>query len=180
MAHLSTRLLLSCAAIGVATGLLFIVTGGLHVVVLTTVPWLYGALIGLYFLPGAIAQGTFRRSLVALVTILVSGLLTAVSPVQSLGWAVFAPILLIGVLQELPWAVTRYRRCTRRAAMTGAVVSGTLLGVLFAVVVHGRALTPSIWLDIAQGALTLASVLAFTALGWTVAAALHRAGVGRR
>jgi energy-coupling factor transport system permease protein len=38
MAHLSTRLLLSCAAIGVATGLLFIVTVGLHVVVLTTVP----------------------------------------------------------------------------------------------------------------------------------------------
>ncbi|MCD7100515.1 ECF transporter S component [Pseudoclavibacter sp. 13-3] len=177
MPRLTTRILLSCAAIGVVTGLLFMLTGGLHIVLITIAPWAYGALIGLYFLPGAIAQGTYRLPLVGLITIVLAGLLTAISPIQSLGWAVFAYLVLIGVLQELPWAVTGYRRRTRTAAIIGAIVSGALFGLLFALVFHGK--TSSVWLDVTQAALTVVSVLFFTLLGWVVAGALHRAGVGR-
>ncbi|KAB1661714.1 ECF transporter S component [Pseudoclavibacter sp. CFCC 13796] len=177
MPRLNTRILLSCAAIGVVTGLLFMVTGGLHIIVITIAPWAYGALIGMYFLPGAIAQGTYRLPLVGLITIVLAGLLTAISPIQSLGWAVFAYLVMIGVLQELPWAVTGYRRRTRTGAVIGSLVSGALLGLLFALVFQGK--TGSVWLDVAQAALTVVSVLLFTLLGWVIAKALHRAGVGR-
>lgn len=176
MPRLSTRVLLSCAAISIVTGVLFVLTGALHAVVIATVPWLYGALIGLYFLPGAIAQGLFRLPGVAVVTILFAAVLTALSPVMSLGWAVFGPMALIGVLQELPYAVFAYRRRTRRVALIGATASGLLLGGVFAYIFefsHGQ-----IVLAVLQLVATTVSVLLFSWLGWFISDRLRAAGVG--
>lgn len=176
MPRLSTRVLLSCAAISIVSGVLFVLTGALHAIVIATVPWLYGALIGLYFLPGAIAQGLFRLPGVALVTILFAAVLTALSPVMSLGWAVFAPMALIGVLQELPQAVFAYHRRTRRVSLIGAGFSGLLLGGVFAYIFEFS--KGEVWLAVLQLAATTAAVVLITWLGWLISDRLRAAGVG--
>jgi hypothetical protein len=55
MKNTSTRLLLSCAALGVAGGILFVVNAYIGGTVNAVAPMLYGLTLGVYFLPGAIA-----------------------------------------------------------------------------------------------------------------------------
>ncbi len=174
---LSTRLLLVCAAIGVATGIVGGVAGLLTPVVLVAVPWAYGLLLGSHVLPGIIAQEVLRRPLVALITHVIAALVaSAFNPAWALRF--LGTALLFGAIQEGVAALTRYRAW-------GAwrfFVSGAVIGVLVAVVVFFAAhmATLPLWAQILYLVISVLGPIAWTAVGLAIGAALRRAGVAQR
>lgn len=174
---LPTRVLLVCAAIGVATGILGGVAGLLTPVVLVTAPYAYGLLLGSHVLPGIIAQEVLRKPLVALVTHVIAALVaSAFNPAWALRF--IGTALLFGAIQEGVAALTRYRAW-------GAwrfFVSGGVIGVLVAVVVFFAANlgTLPLWAQILYLVISVLGPLAWTAIGLAVGSALSRAGVARR
>lgn len=173
---LTTRVLLVCAAIGVATGLAGAVAGWLTPVVIIALPIVYGLVLGSHVLPGIIAQELLRMPFVALLAHLIAALVaSAFNP----AWAprFLGTALLFGLIQEGVAAVTRYRAW-------GAwrfFVSGTIIGVIVAVVVFFAAdlgrLAP--WAQVLYIALSILGPVAWTAAGLAIGAALRRAGVAR-
>lgn len=174
---LSTRVLLVCAAIGVATGILGGIAGLLTPVVIVAVPWAYGLLLGSHVLPGIIAQEVLRKPLVALVTHVIAALVaSAFNPAWALRF--IGTALLFGAIQEGVAALTRYRAW-------GAwrfFVSGGVIGVLVAVVVFFAAHlgTLPLWAQVLYLVISVLGPLAWTAIGLAVGSALSRAGVARR
>ncbi len=173
-APLSTRVLLTCAAIGVATGVLQAGAGAVSGVVVAAFPVFYGLVLGIHVLPGVIAQELLRLPWVALLTHLMAALVaSAVVPVwigRYLGTA-----LLIGGLQEGIAALSRYRRWEPWRFFVSAVIVGVVLAA-------------AIWFaaDVAQFrdgaqivyvALFVVGPVAWTAAGLAVGRALRRAGV---
>jgi energy-coupling factor transport system substrate-specific component len=176
MTSLSTRLLLTCAAIGVAGGMVFGVVGYLHPVVLLTAPVLYGTLIGVYFFPGVVAQSLLRRGGVALLTGTIAGLAaSAIDPVNL--WRHVGVGLLIGALQELPFLVTRYRYWRAWVFALAAAVAGAVMGALVLVIVgpgHFPPLAETIYI-----ALFVLSPLLVTWLALIVARGIDATGAAR-
>lgn len=176
MHNTNTRLLLTCAAIGVGGGLPLAAAGYMHVVVLATVPVMYGLLIGVYFFPGVIAQSLLRRPGVALLTGLVAGLTSAaLDPTQyarHIGTG-----LLIGLLQELPFAIGRYRYWAAWIYYAAAAVAGALFGLGIMLALGMSHFTP-----LAQTIYVSVFVLApafFTWLARLIAGGIDRTGVAR-
>ena len=126
--RLSTSVLLTCAAIGVATGALSAGAGAISGPVSATVPIIYGLVLGVHVLPGVIAQELLRRPWVALITHLVAALVaSAVVPLwigRYIGTA-----LLIGALQEGIAALGRYRHWEAWRFFVSAIVVGALIAV---------------------------------------------------
>lgn len=177
MARIPTRVLLVCAAIGVATGIIGGVAGLLTPVVLATIPFAYGLLLGSHVLPGIIAQEVLRRPLVALISHLVAALVaSAFNP----AWAgrFFGTALLFGAIQEGVAALTRYRAW----GPWRFFISGGVIGVLVAVVVFFAAhlSTLALWAQIAYLILSVLGPVAWTAVALGIGVSLRRAGVARR
>lgn len=174
--RLSTRVLLTCAAIGVATGALSAGAGAVSGVVSATVPILYGLVLGVHVLPGVIAQELLRRPWVALITHLVAALVaSAVVPV----WAgrYIGTALLIGGLQEGIAALGRYRRWQPWRFYLSAVIIGAIIATAIGFAADiGRF---ALWGQIVYVALFVVGPVAWTAVGLAVGAALRRAGVAR-
>jgi energy-coupling factor transport system substrate-specific component len=174
--RLSTSVLLTCAAIGVATGALSAGAGAISGPVSAAVPILYGLVLGVHVLPGVIAQELLRRPWVALITHLIAALVaSAVVPLwigRYIGTA-----LLIGALQEGIAALGRYRRWEAWRFFASAIVVGIVVAVpiWFAADVSRFPL----WGQIVYIALFVVGPLAWTAVGLAIGAALRRAGVAR-
>lgn len=174
---LPTRVLLVCAAIGVATGILGGIAGLITPGVLVLTPYLYGLVLGSHVLPGIIAQEALRRPLVALVTHLIAALIaSAFNPAWALRF--IGTALLFGAIQEGVAALTRYRAW-------GAwrfFVSATVIGLFVAVVVFFAAhlSTLALWAQIAYLVVSVLGPIAWTAIGLGIGASLSRAGVARR
>ncbi|KQO10002.1 hypothetical protein ASF06_07150 [Agreia sp. Leaf244] len=175
MRNVSTRLLLTCAAIGVAGGLVFALNAWIGGTVAALAPLLYGFTIGVYFVPGVVAQYVIRRGGVAVLTAGIAGLVTA--PLQPLGfWATLIAIA-IGAFQELPFLITRYRRWSTWLFLVGGAVAGVVcaLGMY-------RTLAKDA-LDAGSGAVLMSGYfvapVVFTALAVLLGAALVRTGVAR-
>jgi energy-coupling factor transport system permease protein len=174
--RLSTSVLLTCAAIGVATGIVGGIAGWLTPVVLIAFAPLYGLLLGSHVLPGIIAQEALRSPFVAIIAHLFAALIaSAFNPV----WAgrFVGTALLFGAIQEGVAALTRYR-------VWGAwrfFLSGAIIGVLVAVVVFFAADLAQypLWLQILYLGLSILGPIAWTAVGLTIGAGLRRAGVVR-
>lgn len=169
-------MLLVCAAIGVATGIVGGVAGLLTPLVLATAPFAYGLLLGAHVLPGIVAQEVLRLPLVALVTHVLAALVaSAFNP----AWAgrFLGTALLFGAIQEGVAALTRYRAW----GVWRFFVSGAVIGVILAVVVffaaHLSTLAP--WAQVTYLVLSVLSPIAWTALGVAIGAGLRRAGVVR-
>ena len=96
---LSTRVLLICAAIGVATGLLAAVAGYVSPIVFTAAPFLYGLVLASHVIPGVIAQALLRLPWVALLTHLFAAVIASAFAPQWIG-RYLGTALLIGGLQE--------------------------------------------------------------------------------
>lgn len=97
---LPTRVLLICAAIGVATGLIGGIAGWVTPILLASpLLFLYGLVLGSHVLPGIIAQEVLRRPFVALITHLIAAL---VSSAFNPAWALrfIGTALLFGAIQE--------------------------------------------------------------------------------
>lgn len=175
--RLSTRVLLVCAAIGVATGLLGGIEGWLAVPVITGLPIVYGFLLGIHVLPGIVAQETLRVPWVALITHLIAALASAaVAPpytFQFLGTA-----LLFGGLQEGVAALVRYRSWAPWRFFASGLVIGVVVALAVFFAAHLSALP--LWAQVAYLVLAVLGPVAWTAIGLWIGVGLRRAGVARR
>lgn len=104
---MTTRLLLTCAAIAVVLGLASVPNAYLFNALALTVPWALGAATVMYVLPGMLAQATLRRGGVGLLTQTLAGLVA--TPFVPTGIAALIAWVLLGVLIELPFLIGRYR-----------------------------------------------------------------------
>ena len=171
---LSTRTLLVCAAIGVATGILGGVAGLLTPLVLATAPFLYGVLLGVHVRPGIIAQQVLRLPLVAITAHLLAAF---VSSAFNPAWAprFIGTALLFGAIQEGVAALTRYRSWGAwRFLLSGVIVGVIVAAVVFVAVDLG---TLPVWAQLAYLALSVLAPVAWTMLGLSLGSGLRRAGV---
>ncbi|PVE96687.1 MULTISPECIES: ECF transporter S component [unclassified Microbacterium] len=174
---LSTRLLLVCAAIGVATGIIGGIAGLLTPVVLLAAPFAYGLLLGSHVLPGIIAQEVLRRPLVALITHVIAALVaSAFNPAWALRF--LGTALLFGAIQEGVAALTRYRAWGAWRFFVSAVVIGVLVAVVVFFAAHLGALP--LWAQVLYLVISVLGPIAWTAVGLAIGAALRRAGVAQR
>ncbi|WP_454117760.1 ECF transporter S component [Microbacterium lacticum] len=173
---LSTRVLLVCAAIGVATGIVGGIAGLLTPVVLATLPFAYGLLLGAHVLPGIIAQEVLRLPLVAILTHVIAAL---VSSAFNPAWAgrFIGTALLFGVIQEGVAALTRYRTWGPWRFFISALIIGILVAVVVFFAAHMSVLP--LWAQIAYLALSVLGPVAWTAVGLGIGSSLRRAGVAR-
>ena len=175
--RLSTSVLLTCAAIGVAAGVLQAGAGALSGPVSAAVPILYGLVLGVHVLPGVIAQDLLRAPWVALITHLIAALVaSAVVPLWIGRYSGTA--LLIGGLQELIAALGRYKRWEPWRFFLSAVIVGAVIAaaIWFAADVSRFPL----WGQIVYVALFIIGPVLWTAVGLAIGTALRRAGVPRR
>lgn len=174
---LSTRVLLICAAIGVATGLLGGVAGWITVPLLAGLPVLYGLVLGVHVLPGIVAQEVLRLPWVALATHVLAALVSsAIAPIyvlQFLGTAV-----LFGGIQELVAAVVRYRTWAAWRFFISAIVIGLVVAVAVFFAAHLG--TMPLWAQIVYLTVSVLGPIAWTAVALAVGASLRRAGVAAR
>lgn len=173
MSRVSTAYLLTCAAIGVAGGVLLIGGWLLSLGLFATVPFASVAIAGLYVIPAVIALRLLRRPLAGLLVGLIAGLVltpfyTAGAVATTLFWSFFP---------ELPFLVTLYRRWSTWMHYAGAAVIGIAYPLLAAQSFDLWSMTvPAL---AAFLLLCLASCLAGTWIGILVADRLQRAGVAR-
>jgi energy-coupling factor transport system permease protein len=175
--RLSTSILLTCAAIGVAAGVLQAGAGALSGPVSAALPVLYGLVLGVHVLPGVIAQDLLRAPWVALITHLIAALVaSAVVPLwigRYIGTA-----LLIGGLQEGIAALGRYRRWESWRFFLSSVIVGAIIAV--AIWFAADVTRFPLWGQIVYVGLFLLGPMLWTAVGLAISAALRRAGVPRR
>ena len=176
MRNSSTRLLLTCAAIGVGGGLVFVASGYVQGLIAATAPILYGLLVGVYFLPGVIAQSLLRRGGVALLTGLFAGLVAAAFSPQWF-FRYLGAGLAIGLLQELPFVLTRYRYWKAWIFYLAAAIAGLLFGIGVFVVIGMDHFAG--WANLVYFTLFAVSPVAATWLGRLLADRLDKTGVAR-
>jgi len=176
-ARLTTRVLLVCAAIGVATGILGGIAGWITPVVIPTVPIVYGFVLGVHVLPGIIAQEVLRLPWVALLTHVLAALVSSAAAPQ---WAArfLGTAILFGGIQELVAALTRYRVWRAWRFFISAVIIGVLVATVVWLVVDLGTL--ALWAQISYLVLAVLGPIAWTAIGLGVGAKLRQAGIGRR
>ncbi|RBO72545.1 ECF transporter S component, partial [Microbacterium sp. H6] len=133
---LTTRVLLVCAAIGVATGILAGIAGWVTPVLLASpLLFLYGLVLGSHVLPGIIAQEVLRLPLVALITHVFAALIaSAFNPAWALRF--IGTALLFGLIQEGVAALTRYRSWGPWRFFLSAAIIGVFVAVVVFFAAH--------------------------------------------
>ncbi|MGO1539251.1 MAG: ECF transporter S component [Leucobacter sp.] len=176
MKNITTRYLLTCAVIGVGGGLLlmpvFIIFSAAAV---AAAPIVYAVVVGVWFLPGALAQNLLRRGGAALLTMLIAGLVSV--PFTPYGWAAVASTLTVGVLQEVPFVFTLWRYWKAWLVYLWALV----IGVAYAYLLwgtYGAGILPD-WMLAVMMPVVVVSALLFTWLGRYLAGRVARTGVAR-
>ena len=172
----STRILLSCAAIGVVGGIVAGASGYLAAAFAAFGPLLYGITVGAHFLPSVIALALLKRPGTAVLAGVIAGLVgTAFAPWWI--WRYLGTGLLVGVLLELPFLITRYRRWDPWLFYVAAVFSGLVIAV--AVFIALGAEYYAWWAWAIALPLWVASPVLFTWIGRIIAARLAKAGVAQ-
>ncbi len=174
--RLSTSVLLTCAAIGVAAGVLQAGAGAVSVPISAGLPILYGLILGVHVLPGVIAQELLRAPWVALITHLVAALVASAVVPLWIGRYV-GTALLIGGLQELVAAASRYRRWEAWRFFLSAVIIGVVLAAVIWLTIDPEKFP--LWAQIVYVALFVLGPVLWTAVGLAIGRALRRAGVPR-
>ncbi|MGW8481494.1 ECF transporter S component [Microbacterium sp. NPDC055903] len=173
--RLATRTLLTLAAIGVAIGLVVIPTAWLAQVLWVAAPPFYGIAVVPYVLAGAIAQALVPRGGSALITGVIAGLVAL--PFTG-GFGPLSLFIFVAVLQELPYAVTLWRRWGTTMAFVAAGVLSAGYAAYWWFILDAEVFPPAIRL-LAIG-LLVGTIFIATTLGLVIARALRRAGVARR
>ena len=174
--RLSTSVLLTCAAIGVATGVVAGIAGWVTPVVLATIPIVYGFVLGAHVLPGIVAQELLRRPWVALIAHLIAALVASAMAPQ---WAFrfLGTAILFGGIQELVAAITRYRVWNAWRFFISALVIGVVVAA--AVFFAAHLSTLALWAQISYLVLAVLGPVAWTAVALAIGSGLRRAGVAR-
>ena len=175
MKNTSTRLLLTCAAIGVAGGIVFSISAYISGTLAAAAPMFYGAVIGVYFLPGVVAQALLRRGGVALITSVIAGLVSV--PFQPIGFMAVLAAGSIGLLQEVPFAIALYRYWRAWLFYLAVTVAGLIFGLGVFVAQGVEQSDP--WIQVVHIGLFVVSPILFTWIGRVVAKGLDRTGAGR-
>ncbi|HWV50026.1 MAG TPA: ECF transporter S component [Microbacterium sp.] len=174
---LPTRVLLVCAAIGVATGILGGVAGLVTTGVLALAPWAYGLVLGSHVLPGIIAQEVLRRPFVALIAHVFAALISsAFAPMWALRF--LGTALLFGAIQEGIAALTRYRAWGAWRFFLSAGVIGVFVAVVVFFAADMASLDP--WAQVTYLVISVLGPVAWTAIGLSIGTALRRAGVAQQ
>lgn len=174
---MSTRVLLICAAVGVATGLVSAGAGYISVPVSAAVPVLYGLVLGSHVLPGIIAQSLLRAPGVAIISHVLAALVSsAFAPAWVLRYVGTA--LLIGAIQEGITALGRYRYWGTGRFMISAVIIGALLAVPIGFAADVDKFAP--WAFIVYLAMFVIGPVLWTYVGVRIGSALRTAGVTTR
>ncbi|MEE2815706.1 ECF transporter S component [Microbacterium sp. OR16] len=174
---LSTRTLLVCAAIGVATGILGGVAGLVTVGVITFVPFVYGLVLGVHVLPGIIAQEVLRKPMVALITHVIAALISsAFTPMWAMRY--IGTALLFGAIQEGVAALTRYRAWGRWRFFVSAAIIGVLVAIVVGFIVDLTQFAP--WVQLSYLIVSVLGPVVWTAIGIAIGNALRRAGIAPR
>ncbi|GAA1704827.1 hypothetical protein GCM10009808_23480 [Microbacterium sediminicola] len=168
MSRVSTIYLLTCAAIGVAGGVLFWSAAWVSSLLFATTQFYSVALAGLWLTPAVIGLRLLERPLAGLLVGLMAGLVAFAYLGTSLWWSFFA---------ELPFLVVLYRHWRTWQYYAGAVVVAVVYPVLSAA--YFNLWTIPLAAQIGFFALTLVSCLAGVALGILIADRLRHAGVAR-
>ncbi|WBB53802.1 ECF transporter S component [Verrucosispora sp. WMMD573] len=175
MHTVSTRLLLTCAAIGVAGGLANIGNAYLFNVMAVVAPVFLGAFTGLYFLPGIVAQAALRRGGVALLTELIAGLVAA--PFSPTGFISVSVFVILGLLQELPFLLSRYRYWAPWVWYAGAAFAAAFFGAFWHLAYDMN--SRPVWAQLTLPALLLLTLTAVVWMARRLAARVARTGVFR-
>lgn len=171
-----TALLLTCAALGVAGGVLLAPANWLSTLLLTLgQPPIAVAIVGLWILPSVVALRLLRRPLVGLLVGVIAGLVIVpfsgygfMSVVTNASWALFA---------ELPFIVVLWRFWHTWQHYAGALLLGATYP-LFAWAFFDLGSLPW-WTQLLTFVACLISCLVATFLGILIADRLRRTGVGR-
>jgi energy-coupling factor transport system substrate-specific component len=168
MNRATTSFLLTCAAIGVAGGILLWGATALSTLLFAVVPFISVALAGLWLLPAVVALRLMERPFAGLLVGLISGLVVFPYLFTNLWWAFFA---------ELPFLLVLWRSWRTWQYYAGAVFVGLLYPVLAAA--SFDLWTMPLAATIGFFAMTVASCVAGTAIGVVIADQLKRAGVAK-
>ena len=161
MSRVSTAYLLTCAAIGVAGGVLLAVATWVSTRLFAALPFASVAVAGLWLLPATVALRLLQRPFAGLLVGLISGIVcipfspTGVYIVYTnVWWAFFAEVAFLAVLYRF-WKTWQH--------FAGALLVGILYPILA-------------WVSFGLGSFTLPAQLAFFAL--TIASALAGTWLG--
>lgn len=174
---LTTRVLLTCAAIGVAPGLLGGIAGWITPGLLLVAPFLYGLVLGVHVLPGIIAQETLRLPWVALLTHVLAALVASAMAPQWSG-RFLGTAILFGGIQELVAAATRYRVWRAWRFFISAIIIGVVIAVAVAFAAHIA--TMALWAQVTSLVVAVLGPVLWTAAGLGIGVGLRRAGIGPR
>lgn len=167
----STRLLMVCAAIGVAGGIVSLPMVWATVAVYT-IPLAHAPIIGLWAVTPVIAMTLLRRPGVGVLTALILGIVNMLNPI---GWFFVGAMACTGVLVELPFALTRYRLWHPSLFYIGAVLGSSAHGIGLFMASGLRSYNPGF--QVLVVAVVLASTLGFCRAARWVAGRLRQAGV---
>lgn len=171
-----TALLLTCAALGVAGGILLAPANWLSTALTAVNPVLGMAVAGFWLLPSVIALRLLRRPLVGLLVGLIAGLV--IVPFSGYGISSVATNLWWAAFTELPFLFVIWRYWGTWLHYIGAVLAGVVYTVSSWTWYDLGAL--SIWAQTGFWVVSIVSCVAATALGILIADRLRRAGVGGR
>ena len=170
-----TALLLTCAALGVAGGLVLAPANWLSTLLTGPAPIVGMALAGFWLLPSVIALRLLKRPAVGLLTALIAGLVLV--PFSGYGFSAILTNLWWAAFTELPFLFVLWRYWGTWMHYIGAVVVGIVYPISAWAWFNLGAMT--VWAQVAFFAVTIASCVAATALGVLIADRLKTAGVGR-
>lgn len=169
-----TRILLACAAIGAAGGLIIApVTVFSSSGPALAIPLLYAILAMVKLLPGVLAQSLLRVPGVALLTCMIVGLINIAFSAH--GPMVFVSLAGIGLLQEIPTAVTLYKRWNAWVLVIGNLAVGMVLAYLGWKVVASAATHSAMAIGYWAAAAVMSVVIAW--IGIALGARVRRSGV---
>ncbi|MFB4349397.1 ECF transporter S component [Microbacterium sp. CR_7] len=174
--RIPTAVLLTCAALGVAGGILLAPANWVSTLLFAGLPFVSVALAGLWLLPSVIALRLLRRPFVGLLVGLLAGLV--IVPFSGYGFSSVATNLWWAAFTELPFLFVLWRYWGTWLHYVGAVVVSVVYPILAWQSFDLGSVT--VGLQIAFFTLTLASCVGATALGVLIADRLRRAGVGAR
>ncbi|WP_029253819.1 ECF transporter S component [Paraoerskovia marina] len=174
MKSVTTRYLMTCAAIGAAAGVLLIPVNFLAFAFTATAPMLVAVIVGFWLVGPVTALALVRRPGAALLTSGVSGVISMASPA---GPSAIVTTLMVGAALELGFLITFYK--VWKPWLFYATATAFQLYYLYTAFTFYEMETTSTWTQVLFCTLMMVSAWAAVWAGLRLAARLADTGVAR-
>ncbi|WP_278235523.1 ECF transporter S component [Isoptericola sp. AK164] len=174
MSSLTTRYLMTCAAIGAAVGVLLVPANFVSAPLALAAPLVFAPMAGLWVTGPVLALALVRRPGAAVLTSFVAGVISSASPV---GATSILTCVMVGVAVEVAFLVTAYRVWRPWLFYVDALASGVAYLATWWLWTDMSSWAPGVM--VAFGAMMLGSFVLCTGVGLMLAKRLARAGVAR-